>query len=121
MMIPKIRYPDPTPLLPRPHYLRQKKEAEIIGAYQDMSRRLTSNLDISLGDRQQAVLKLKLARHFQAHDTIDLNTLYDALIETPKFLEKDKGSLGRLFEIHEQKTLQKIAEMRKRKAEQTGL
>jgi hypothetical protein len=75
---------------------------------------------IELTDKNKIVLKLKLARHFQQNDTLDTNVLVDALVETPKFLESDKGSIYRLFEIHEQKTLQKIAEMRKNRAEKTG-
>lgn len=73
-----------------------------------------------LTDKNKLVLKLKLARYYQNNDNLDINVLIDALIETPKFLESDKGSLHRLFEIHEEKTLQKIAEMRKKKAEQTS-
>ncbi len=72
------------------------------------------------GERQKAVLKLKIARHFQNNDAVDANVLYDAIIESPKFISTDKGSLHRLFEVHEEKTLIKIAEIRKRKAEQTG-
>ena len=40
--------------------------------------------DFELGDRQQAVLKLKLARYFQTNDACDTSTLFDAIIETPK-------------------------------------
>jgi hypothetical protein len=53
-------------------------------------------------------------------ETIDVNVLFDAIIETPNFINTDKGSLFRLLEIHEEKTLQKIAEIRKQKAEIKG-
>ena len=99
---------------------RQIKERAITGVYQEISTRLSTAPDFEFGDRQKAILKLKLARHFQSNEVVDINTLFDAVVESPKFLAKDKGSLHRLFETHEQKTIQKIAEMRKRKAEQTG-
>ncbi len=76
-----------------------------------------SDEDFVYGELQKAILKLKLARHFQNSENIDTNVLYDAIIESPNFLNKDKGSLQRLLEVHEEKTLQKIAEMRKRRAE----
>jgi hypothetical protein len=87
---------------------------------QELTRKLEQVADFELNDQRKIILKLKLARYLQRHDTIDINTLFDALIETPKFLDKDKGGFDRLLEVHEQKTLEKIAEMRKRKAEQTG-
>ena len=97
------------------------KEQNIAQSYQTLSTRLASTEGFDFNDRAQAVLKLKLARHFQNNDSsLDLNTLYDALIETPKFLDSDKGKLSRLFEVHEQKTLQKIAEIRRARAEMTG-
>ncbi len=99
---------------------RQEKERAITKAYQDLSVRLSRVEGFVFGELQQAVLKLKLARHFQQNDVVDANTLYDALIESPKFLATDKGSLHRVLETHEQKTIQKIAELRRRKAEQTG-
>jgi hypothetical protein len=44
----------------------------------------------------------------------------DAITETPKYLNTDKGSLHKLFEVHEQKTIEKIAELRKQRAEMSG-
>ena len=68
------------------------------------------------------ILQLKLARHYEdngdsAH--VDIPTFVDALVESPKFLKNDRGSVMKLFEIHEVKTLQRIAELRRKKAEQT--
>ena len=99
---------------------RPKKEQVIAGAYEDLANRLQQTEGFNFGNIQQAVLKLKLARYFQNNDTLDTNVLYDAVIETPKFLGTDKGSFHRLFEVHEQKTIQKIAETRKRRAEMTA-
>lgn len=109
---------------------RQKKEKIIGDAFQKLSQRLgdqqRATQDLSeeerfeFGVRQQAILKLKLARHFQRKDVEDLNTLYDAIIESPNFIDTDNGLLDKLLEVHQQKTLQKIAEMRKRRAEMKG-
>jgi len=82
----------------------QDKESikKIDESFENLDQRLTQT-DIEYGSIQQSILKLKLARHFQSNESIDLNVLYDALIETPKFIAKDKGSLNRLLEIHQQK------------------
>lgn len=96
---------------------RQGKERTTTDVFQTLSSRLAGTEGFEFSDRQKAVLKLKLARHFQNNDSCDLNTLYDAIIESPKFINTDKGSIHRLFEVHEEKTLQKIAEIRKQRAE----
>ena len=100
--------------------VRQDKERAIEQTFKTLSERLARVSELEFGNLEQAVLKLKLARHFQGNETVDTSTLFDALIESPKFMGTAKGSLHRLLEVHEEKTLQKIAEIRKRKAEQTG-
>ena len=99
---------------------RKNKERAITDAFQTTSNRLSSKEDFEFSDRQKAILKLKLARYFQNNETVDINTLFDAIIESPKFINTNKGSFHQLFEIHEQKTLQKIAEIRKQRAEIKG-
>jgi hypothetical protein len=107
---------------------RTEKEQMVARSFAELDRRLAAKREedkqlpeeekrLAYGERQQAVLKLKLARYFQKNDSCDLSTLFDALIETPKFMDTDKGSLFRLFEVHEEKTLQKVAELRKQRAE----
>jgi len=103
-----------------PKESRQEKESKISSIFDSLVRRLENTEGFDLGERERAVLRLKLARHFQTNDTIDENVLYDAFIETPKFLSSDKGSFFRLLEIHQEKTVQKIAEMRKKRAEISG-
>ena len=102
------------------HLLKPEQQTALTQIEQELTRKLEQVSDFELTDQKKIILKLKLARYLQRHDTVDINTLFDALIETPKFLDKDKGGFDRLLEIHEQKTIEKIAEMRKRKAEQTG-
>lgn len=99
---------------------RPEKEQLIKGTFQNLSERLREQEGFIYGEPQKALLQLKLARHFQHNKTIDSNTLFDAVIESPRFLNDDKGSLHRLFEVHEQKTIQKIAEIRKKRVEITG-
>jgi len=99
---------------------RQEKENVIKESFDVLEKRLSENETLSFKERQKAILRLKLARYFQGKEEIDLNTLFDAIIETPNFINTDKGSLFRLLEIHEQKTLQKIAEIRKERAEING-
>ncbi len=100
--------------------VRPLKERLITEYFQNLSMRLQSQTDFKFSDRQKIILKLKLARHLQNNETCDSNTLFDAVIESPKFLDTDKGSFYRLFEVHEEKTLQKIAEIRKQRALITG-
>ena len=103
-----------------PKESREEKERKIADTFRSISERLAAQEGFVWSDRQRAVLKLKLARHFQTNDSCDTNTLFDAIIETPKFINTDKGSLHRLLEVHEEKTLIKIAEIRKRRAEMKG-
>jgi hypothetical protein len=101
---------------------RQQKEQIILSTFNNLSNRLARfNFEkFTFDELAKAVLRLKLARHFQTNDTVDENVFYDAIIETPKFLRSDKGSFFRLMEIHEEKTIQKIAEIRKKRAEIKG-
>lgn len=69
------------------------------------------------------ILQLKLVRYYENNRELaplDISTLVDALVESPKFLQDDRGSIEKLLEIHEMKTLQKIAEIRRRRAEITA-
>lgn len=99
---------------------RPEKERIIKETFGTLNERLLGQEDFIFNTIQKTILKTKLARHFQHNETIDTNTLFDAIIESPKFVNNDKGSLHRLLEVHEQKTLLKIAEMRKKRAEMTG-
>lgn len=96
---------------------RQKKEQLINDTFRNLSQKISAGGNFDLTPERQAVLRLKLARHFQKTDEVDPSNLFDALVETPKFIDTDKGSLLRLMEIHQQKILQRIAEARRRRAE----
>lgn len=97
--------------------IRFKKELDVEQAFNSLNFRLSTTPSLEYQDRQKAVLKLKLARYFQKEESLDINVLYDAIIESPKFIDTDKGSLKRLLEVHEEKTIQIIAERRKQRAE----
>ncbi len=96
---------------------RSQKEPLISAAFNTLQSHLSEQKGLVFGESEQAILKLKLARYFQRENSIDTSTLFDAIIETPHFINSDKGGLHRLLKIHEQKTLQKIAEIRKHQAE----
>jgi hypothetical protein len=73
-----------------------------------------------LTESEQQTLALKLARHYEDNGeaaTIDIPTCVDALAESPRYLQSDKGSIAKLFDLHEMKTLQKIAELRRKRIE----
>ena len=77
----------------------------------------------ALSDEQRKILQLKLTRHFEDNGEsakIDVPVCVDALIESPRFLESMKGSMDKLFAMHEMKILQKIAELRRKRAEMSG-
>lgn len=99
---------------------REQKELIITDVSTELNNRLEKSSELTIGFLEQAILKLKLVRYFQNRDNIDTNVLFDAIIESPNFIRDERGSLVRLFEIHEQKTLQKIAEVRRHKAETQG-
>lgn len=99
--------------------LPEDKQRETLGQIQtdftELNPLLNQRDSFVLSELQTACLRLKLLRHYQHTDSqnLDYNTLADAIVETPKFLQQPKGSLERLLEIHEQKTLQGIAERRR--------
>lgn len=98
---------------------REEKDAIISETFTKLARQLHQRPDFSFDAREQAILKLKLAYYFQHNTFADVNTLFDAIIESPKFLSEEKGSLRKLLDVHEMKTLQKIAELKKKKADMT--
>ncbi|MES2408998.1 MAG: PcfJ domain-containing protein [Patescibacteria group bacterium] len=100
--------------------LSKEKRDILLSSESELILKLSEQQGLALDEEKKYMLKLKLARYLQTHNSVDVNVLFDALIESPKFLENEKGGFHRLLEIHEQKTLQKIAEMRRKKAEQTG-
>src|SRR5258708_858935 len=93
-----------------PADVRTQREQLITNTFQTLKGRLSTRDEFEFGERQQTILKLKLTRHLEKEESIDTNTLFDALVESPNFINKDRGSLERLFEVHEEKTLLKIAE-----------
>lgn len=95
--------------------------ADIVAKVEEIQQQ--TNPDFSLTPQEKQILNLKLARHFQNKGgsmLIDTITLVDALVESPQFLQSDKGGIQKLFEMHEIKTLQRIAEIRRKRAEMAG-
>ncbi len=105
-------------------HISEERREEVLQKVQrvknSLLQRIEQETEVELTDIQKANLELKLVRYFQNNESLDENTLFDALVESPKFLNKSKGSIHRLFELHQQNTLLKIAEMRKKRAEQNG-
>jgi hypothetical protein len=99
---------------------RKDKEELVTNSFQSLRSKLQAEKDSKFGPREEAILKLKLARYAQLNDEIDNNALFDAIVESPTFITNDKGSFQRLFEVHEEKTVQRIAEKRKRLADIKG-
>ena len=98
--------------------LEEKYEEFMTGVYEDV----TSKPARSLTSDQIKILHLKLARHFEDNgesSPVDIPVCVDALVESPKFLNSTKGSMNKLFEMHQMKTLQKIAELRRKRSEMT--
>ncbi|OGI76226.1 hypothetical protein A3C57_01310 [Candidatus Nomurabacteria bacterium RIFCSPHIGHO2_02_FULL_33_12] len=107
--------------------IKVEKEKLINLNYDTLLSKLTKEENFIFKERQQVILKLKLARYFQNkeksnehNEELDVNVLFDALIESPRFIDTDKGSIQRLFEVHIQKTMQNLAELRKKRAELVG-
>ena len=100
--------------------LEESYEERLLGTVEG-NMNLKSKRELS--ESQIKTLKLKLARHFEDNGEsakIDIPRCIDALVESPRFLDSIKGSMDKLFEIHEMKTLQRIAELRKKRAEMDG-
>jgi len=88
---------------------------EVEESTKQLTNEIKEKLPFELDENQEAILKLKIVRYLQNNkvEDLDINTLIDALGGTPKFLSKEKGSLQKLFEIHKNKILEKIAKNRK--------
>src|SRR3990167_10412142 len=98
---------------------KSKKINSILSVLGILSTRLKSTNGFLYTEKQNYILQLKLARHFQRYDALDVNTLYEALVASPNFVNKDKGHLNQAIEVYKQKKLMQIAEMRKMKTEKT--
>ena len=61
-----------------PKEMKEEKERAIERTYEELSRRLSIHTaeDFQFDDRQKAVLKLKLARHFQQNNSLLTKTLF---------------------------------------------
>lgn len=106
-----------------PETVSVEKIESLIRTLADKVNALRAQEDLQpLTGSEQQTLALKLARHYEDNGdatAIDIPTCVDALVESPRFLQSDKGSIAKLFELHEMKTLQKIAELRRKRAEIT--
>ncbi|MFA7252859.1 MAG: hypothetical protein WC027_03310, partial [Candidatus Paceibacterota bacterium] len=71
--------------------LDEEKRQKLEQINRDLIQRLSALGDFVIDDKRKLILKLKLARYLQRHDSVDENTLADAIIESPKWLDKDKG------------------------------
>lgn len=58
---------------------RQEKEQTMIKTLRTLNDRLEQQKDFPFEKKESTILKLKIARHLQTNDDIDVNTLYDAL------------------------------------------
>ncbi len=96
---------------------RAEKERSINTVYLTLVRELSGKRDLDLNDRKKAILKAKIARHYQLNDHVDHSGIIDAIVESPKFLEREEGGITKLMETHQMKTAQKRAEIIKRKME----
>jgi hypothetical protein len=100
-----------------PPDVQEEKARFITDVFGSLGMRLSVQEGFEFGELQRSILKLKLVRHLQKNDTLDAHVLFDAVIESPKFINVERGSLNRLLEVHQQKTLQEIAEIRRRRAD----
>ncbi len=96
---------------------RAEKERSINTVYLTLVRELSGKRSLDLNDRKKAILKAKIARHYQFSDHVDHSGIIDAIVESPKFLEREEGGITKLMETHQMKTAQKRAEIIKRKME----
>ena len=96
---------------------RTKKEHAITAAFDDISALLSHQKGHTFGDLPKAILKFKIARYFEQAEKIDSNLVAEAIIGNPEYLDTNGYSLRKFLEVSQTKALQKIAEIRKRRAE----
>lgn len=95
---------------------KERKMRLISSSFESLNEKFESQ-KFGINMKQKSILRLKLARHFQRTDEVDLSMIAEAVIETPDFINDEKGSLQRLIEVHKQKSDQKIAEAAKKRLE----
>ncbi len=86
---------------------------------------LISSLQDALIQRESEInaeeLRKKLEYYLQKNpEKIDTSILADAIVESPDCVSDPDCGISGLLKSHEMKTLQKIAELRRQKAEQSG-
>jgi hypothetical protein len=103
--------------------LPEDEKNRVISAVNISLEALTGKLEGSeafmFGPLQRDNLRLKLARWYQRQDEADINSIYQAIVETPKFLDTTRGSVNKLLQVYEAKMIQRIAESRKKIARRT--
>jgi len=99
---------------------KSKKINSILSVLGILSTRLKSTNGFLYTEKQNCILQLKLARHFQHHGDLNVDILYEALIASPNFINKNKGHLNQVIKVYKEKKLIQIAKMRKIKTEETG-
>ena len=62
--------------------------------------RLLVERELNLSLSQKQTLHLKIARHFEKHSDFPVTSCVDALVESPRFLDSDKGSIEKLLDLH---------------------
>jgi len=97
---------------------REEVKNKVQSTKSALLRRLSTETDIRLSDRQKAILELKLLRYFQNNESIDENVLFDAVQESPKRLNttKDKSNIENIISAHRNRTQEQIKERKQLRA-----
>lgn len=92
---------------------REQRLRNIAEAYNYLQERLSQVAVLRFEEKEWLTLRLKLTRHFQFVEDINLQTVFDAILETPSFLRNQRGSLAHAIEVHRDKTCKALAQLRK--------
>lgn len=95
-----------------PRYKKQEKIERIDDALSTLSLMLKSTSDFHFEKRQYAVLRWKLAQYLQSHENIDVDEVYESLLESPSFLENE-DLISNAIEIFKKKRKNELIQRRK--------
>ena len=100
---------------------RTKREHILDESFKSLLRKIEeSRFTLSESQKDNLKEKLRVYQLKQNKKDLDINTLRDAILESPYLIDNAQIGIQGILDHHQQQSLLKIAERRKQKAEQTG-
>ena len=109
------------------HFFQKSDDKDLIDkvneASNDIKKALENNGEnsLSISNSQLQLLIIKLKLYFKSNESLDVQTLKDAILENLKFLDDKNFTINEVFQKHNQRTSQEIAKFRKKVYDNKGV